>query len=247
MPSLDSRGIVAAAQIGFYVPVAVITVALLIRYALRPRTTDGALIIAAELAQTKSDLYTPAYTLQAAGLAPLMLATVGFIGLVGQHTYSETPRISHMLRALGLLCLIALGLTIAGDLLGSPVNPTRGGTGLVLRRVAACVFAVLYIFLVLIHFGALSFRWYLRSYRRKMLLGLFLALPALGARAAYAVLEAWSSSDLYGRQPSPNPTLARVNPATGRLVYYLVLSVIVEFVVTLLYLFFSTFVMRRRN
>lgn len=47
------------------------------------RITDASLIIAGEeSAKTQSDLYTAAYTLQAAGLAPLLLASLGFIGLV---------------------------------------------------------------------------------------------------------------------------------------------------------------------
>jgi hypothetical protein len=47
------------------------------------RITDASLVIAGEQsAKTQSDLYTAAYTLQAAGLAPLLLASIGFIGLV---------------------------------------------------------------------------------------------------------------------------------------------------------------------
>lgn len=35
MPKLDTRGIIAAAQIGFYAPIAVLTTVLVYRYALK--------------------------------------------------------------------------------------------------------------------------------------------------------------------------------------------------------------------
>ncbi|PFH54748.1 hypothetical protein AMATHDRAFT_134274 [Amanita thiersii Skay4041] len=260
MPSLDSRGIIAVVQVAFYVPVTIITGILVFRYALRrdagwlflfifslTRITDGALIIAGTLTHTTLDLFTPAYTIQAAGIAPLILTSIGFLGLVGQHSFSETPRISHTLRILGLVTLVALGIMVAGCLLGSPVNPSKGEVGSILRKVGSCMFGALYVGVVLVHFGAFSFRWHLRWYRRKLLWGLFLALPFLGARAAYLILVTWSSSDLYGTHPSSNHILARLNPVTGDFAYYLVLSVVFEFVVTLLYLFSSTYVMRKHS
>ena len=114
MAALDARGIIAAVQIALYVPIAIITGILFVRFALDRdagwpflfifalsmslmfnissfrwfiyffivRVTDGALIIAGESAKTKLDLFTAAYILQAAGLGLLMLATLGFIGLV---------------------------------------------------------------------------------------------------------------------------------------------------------------------
>ena len=97
------------------------------------RITDGVLMIAGEIAKTEKDLYTPAYIIQTAGLALLMIAPLGFIGLVyvfssipsyltqvtisGQRVFSDIPRASHMLRLLGFLAVVALVFAIAGGLL----------------------------------------------------------------------------------------------------------------------------------
>jgi len=74
-----------------------------------------------------------------------------------------------------------------------------------------------------------------------------LALPFLGVRVAYAVLAAWSSSDVFGVQPSPNPVLPQFNPITGDWVPFLVMSLIMEYIAALLYLLFSTVLARRHD
>jgi hypothetical protein len=51
-------------------------------YFFTARVTDGILIVVGESRKTKSDLFTAAYILQAAGLGLLMLSSLGFIGLV---------------------------------------------------------------------------------------------------------------------------------------------------------------------
>ena len=90
------------------------------------------------------------------------------IAVSGRHTFSEIPRVSRMLRFLGLLAVAAIAFIIAGSLLGSPVAPSRGSTGCGLRRVGACLFGVLYLLIVFAHFGAFSYRWQVRSHRRKV-------------------------------------------------------------------------------
>ncbi|KAF8634485.1 hypothetical protein AX15_000923 [Amanita polypyramis BW_CC] len=249
---LVTRGVIAAVQVGLYLPITIVTCMLVFRYALQladidivARITDGALIIAGGAAKTEKDLYTPAYIIQTAALALLMAASLGFIGLVGQSVFSDTPRVSHMLRFLGFLAILALAFTVAGGLLGSSVAPTQGGTGCILRRLGAGVFAGLYLLIVFAHFGAFSYRWRIKSNRRKLLVGMFLALVPLGARTAYAVIAAWSSSDLYGRRLSENVLLSRLNPVTGEFGYFLGLSVVCELVVSVIYLFSSTYIMRR--
>jgi len=194
MPALDARGIIAAVQIALYVLIAVVAGALVARFALRrdagwlflfvlalTRVTDGALIAAGESAKTKSDLFTPAYTLQAAGLAPLMLASLGFIGLVGQRTFSDYPRFSYVLRILSMVVVAAAIFAIAGGLLGSPVAPKHGSAGLALRRMGACVFALSFVLIAFAHFGALTYRWHIRAHRRQLLMTLFFGLAVFGS------------------------------------------------------------------
>ncbi|GLB36508.1 hypothetical protein LshimejAT787_0307960 [Lyophyllum shimeji] len=261
MPTLDIHGKLAAAQIGFYAPIAVFTIMLVWRYAFRRdagwlfllifscvRIAEGALILAGELvAHPKVDLFIAAYILQAAGLAPLLLSTVGFLGLAGQSTYSEVSRVSLIFRLSGLVVLVGLALSIAGGLLGTHVNPNLGTTGMILRRASAGVFAGSYVFLFLAHLGCWTYHFQMRSYRRRLLGGMTVALPFLGVRVAYAVLAAWSASDLFGTSLSPNPILAKFNPATGRWVAYLVMSLVMEFIVAACYLLFSTVLSRRHR
>lgn len=64
---------------------------------------------------------------------------------------------------------------------------------------------------------------------------------------AYAVLAAWSSSDLHGLHPSSNATLAKLNPITGNWILYLVMSLVMEYVTAVLYLFASTILARRHH
>ena len=111
MPPLDVRRKIAAAQIAFYAPIAIFTLFLIHRYAFRrdagwlflclfslceyhcaqisrlcsirvtARIAGGAVLIAAELEPTKLELFITAYIMQPAGLALLMLSTIGFLGL----------------------------------------------------------------------------------------------------------------------------------------------------------------------
>src|ERR1700690_2488103 len=97
------------------------------------RIAGGALLVAAELVTPqKTSLYTAAYILQSVGLSPLLLATIGFIGLVyvsstffkegrsdasvisGQHAFSESPKMSRTLRLIGGLTITAMAIAIAG-------------------------------------------------------------------------------------------------------------------------------------
>ena len=182
----------------------------------------------------------------------------------GQSTYSEIPRVSVIFRVVGIVTLAGTAITAAGGGLGVPGHPTNEHTGLILRRVGAGIFAFVYVVLLLAHFGCWSYHYQMRRYRLKarslvipfhssfnqfsqLLGGLTLALPFLGVRVAYAVLAAWSSTDLFGSFLSSNPALAKLNPVTANWVPYLVLSVVMEYIVAVLYLLFSTVLARRHS
>jgi len=259
MSALDTRGKIAAAQIAFYTPIAGYTLFLIFRYAFRRdagwfwlfifsavRIASGALVIAGELL-LETNLLVAAYTLEYAGLAPLLLASLGFIGMAGQHTYSENPRFIVILRTLGVLGLVGLILSIAGGALGSPTSLSSSKVALTLREASAGFFAGFFVIDFLVHIGAWTYRWYLRSYRRKLLWGISAALPFLGVRVVYYVLATWSSSDLFGESPSSNAALAQFNPITGNWILYLFLGLLMEFAVTCLYLLSSTVLARKHH
>jgi len=259
---LNVLGQIAAAQLAFYVPIAALCIFLVFRYALRrdagwlflalfslTRVAGGAITVAAQLTPSNPKLFLAAYILYPAGLALLLLSTIGFLGMAGQHTYSEIPRVTVIFRLFGILGLIGLGLSIAGGILGSEISPNTGNTGWILRRVAACIYGAVYFCLVLAFFGTFSYRWHLRSYRRNLLWGIGVALPFLGVRIAYGIMLAWSSSDIYGTHPSSNPILAKMNPlaATGQWVFYLTLGLISEFLTAAMFMFASTIMAQRRH
>lgn len=142
----------------------------------------GALLVAAELQSAQTNLFIAAYIIHFAAIALLLMSTVGFLGMMcvilyicgshadldvrGQNTYSDVPRVSIMFRIFGLLALVGLGVGVAGGILGTHIAPNDGHIGLILRRVSAGIFAGLYVLLLLAHFGAWSYRWHLRHYRR---------------------------------------------------------------------------------
>ncbi|KAF7306597.1 Dienelactone hydrolase family protein [Mycena indigotica] len=259
MPSLDTRGIIAAAQLGAYTPIAAVSLYLTIRYALRRdagwiflmifslvRIAGGALIIAAEVMKNpKQDMYIAAYILFHGGLAPLMLSTLGFLGLAGQHTYSELTFLTDLQRAIAVFLVIALGLTIAGGILGTHLAPTQGHIGDILRKTGAALHGAVYVAFIWIHIRCWDDRYEMRSFRRRLLYGVLLALPVLGARVAYEILTAFSAQDLFGLLPSKNRNLAMFHPVTGKWIYYAILGIALEFIVAVLYLLFSTVLSRR--
>jgi len=210
------------------------------------RIASGALVIAGELL-LQTNLLLAAYILEYAGLPLLLLSSLGFLGMAGQHTYSENPRFIFILRVLGLLGLVGLALSIAGGALGSPTSLSPSTVALPLREAAAGIFAAFFVIYFFATIGAWTYRWHLRSYRRNLLGGISAALPFLGARVAYSVLATWSSSDFFGEHPSNNPTLAQFNPATGNWILYLVLGPLMEFAVTSLYMLSSTILARKHH
>ncbi|KAF8979168.1 hypothetical protein BDQ17DRAFT_1030659 [Cyathus striatus] len=77
-----------------------------------------------------------------------MLSTLGFLGMAGQHSYSEVPRISIIFR-FWLTWSRPLGVLIPGGILGTHIQPGAANTALILRRVGAGIYVGLYIALVL--------------------------------------------------------------------------------------------------
>ncbi|KAF8213482.1 hypothetical protein K438DRAFT_1750755 [Mycena galopus ATCC 62051] len=246
---LDTRGIIAAAQLGGYLPIAGISLFFVIKYALRRvRIAGGALIIAGELMKNSSpDLFIAAYIMFHAGLAVLMLATLGFLGLAGQHTYSEYLHTTRMFRAIAFFIIIAMALAVAGGILGTHIAPTQGHIGDILRKTAAVLYGALYVVLIVVHVRCWADRWDMRSYRRRLLGGVLCALPVLGARVVYEILAAWSSSDLFGLMPSSNATLAMFQPVTGKWILFLVLGFVCEYVVAAIYTLSGTVLARQRR
>jgi len=247
---LDVYGKLAAATIAFYIPVAIVTTYLVIRHGFKRdagwvflwlfslvRIAGGALLIAAEeIRPVNISLYTAAYILQSVGLSPLLLSTLGFLGLVGQHAFSENARMSRSFRLIGMFAIVALVLSIVGGVELS--NNGKSSTGTALRKAGAIVFGVVYVCLVLVHIGCWGYRHAIMRHRRKLLIGVSLALPFLGVRVVYSILNAFSTS---------SPSLARFNSQTGDWVLYLVMSLIMEYCVVVIYSVSGTMIGLRKD
>ncbi|KAJ3549282.1 hypothetical protein NMY22_g941 [Coprinellus aureogranulatus] len=253
--ALDTYGKIAAAQLAFFFPIALLTGFLVFRYQLRrdagwlflclfslARVAQGALLIAAQsITPEDPDLFLAWYILDPAGLALLLFSALGFLGM------AEIPRVTVFFRAFGILALIGLGLTIAGGILGSHVSPNSGNAGWILRRAGASVYGAVYLLILCAFFGTFSYRWHLRTYRRNLLWGIGVALPFLGVRVAYGIMAAWSAHDILGSQPVNNATLAKMNPVTGDWVLYLVLCRVMEFITAAMFVVASTIMAQRRH
>jgi len=254
---LDERGKIAAAEIGFYAPITIFTILLVFRYAFRrdagwffllifsgSRIAEGALLLAGQL-NGSTTLISAAYIIQYSSLFALLFSSLGFVGMAGQHTYSEIPRVAAILRAIGLLGLAGLGLCIAGGVIA--MQTADQTLPAALRRAGVGIYAGIFAILIPVHIGTWTYRWHLRSYRRSLLYGITAALPFLGARIAYSVISAWSSTNLNGTNPSSDPNLQKLNPITGDWVLYLVLGPVMEYVVVLLYIFASTILAQKHH
>ncbi|KAF9270559.1 hypothetical protein L218DRAFT_952665 [Marasmius fiardii PR-910] len=263
MPTpLSIHGKIAAAELAFWVLVAIYTLVLTIRYGFRKdagwfflfwfsltRVAAGALMVAIDLGTSGSpamlqDMFIAAITLFSAGLVFLFLSAVGFLSLAGQHNYSEYRSMSHFFRGYAVFPFIAMGLSIAGDLLGTHVNP-NGHIGLILRRVAAGVYGGAYLLLFILAIKCWTYQYYIKRHRRRLLAGITFGLLFLGARVAYEILNAWSASDQFGASLSGNPSLAQFNSVNGNWITYLVMGLVMEFATAATFLLSSTVIMRR--
>lgn len=101
---------------------------------------------------------------------PFASQIISFVQLAfssGQHTYSENPRITILLRLIGVLGLAGLGLCIAGGVLGIQATANQN-LATILRRAGVCLYAGMYVILFMVHIGTWTYRWHLRSYRRNV-------------------------------------------------------------------------------
>ncbi|KAL0576566.1 hypothetical protein V5O48_005398 [Marasmius crinis-equi] len=262
MAPLSLRGKIAAAEVAFWVPPAIFTLVLVIRYAFRKdagwfflfifsltRITAGALGIVIDTNTSpsmQSDMFLAEIILFSAGLALLFLSAIGFLGLAGQHQYSEYRQMSRYFRGFAIFPIIAMAFCIAGNILGSHVSPDSANAGLILRRIAAGIYGATYLLLFLLAGKCWTYRYYLKRHRKRLLAGTTFGLLFLGVRVAYAILDAWSASDQFGIALSSDPTLAQFNSISGDYIPYLVMGLVMEYLTALTFLLSSTVIMQRR-
>ncbi|KAF9243750.1 hypothetical protein BU15DRAFT_71874 [Melanogaster broomeanus] len=230
--ALDTQGILSAVTIAIYVPV--IFFAFRIAYKYGVRIVGGALLVAAELIlPVVPGLYIGGYALEASGLSPLLLCTLGLLEMTtegpdGERKYSLGFRILH------LVGMAALALTIVG--ISTTSSQSASNTE---RRIGVLIFAALYIILVAGTVVQWMRRGRLMKYRKQLLLAISAALPFLAVRALYSVLSTFSSSTFITTTgtstSSSDNALAKFNMFSGEWQIYLVMELLMEYAVVLIY------------
>lgn len=146
-------------------------------------------------------------------------------------------------RFLGTIALVGLVLSIVG---GTESNTT-------LRRVGVILYLVLYILLVAIHVKCWLNASTLMKHRKtvslqytqtlssslicfKLLIGISAALPFLLVRVIYSVLATFSGSMVVSSTSLPSTnSLAKFNVVSGDWRVFLVMSLIMEYIVVVIY------------
>ncbi|KAG2123609.1 hypothetical protein DEU56DRAFT_829381 [Suillus clintonianus] len=246
--ALDTQGILAAVTIAMYVPFLLVSAMLVSKYGIRRgdgwilllvfcliRVLGGALLIAAEeVTPVNTSLYIGGYALEASGLSPLLLCTLGLL-----HSIFQTPdgfqRYNRQFRLLEILGMVALILTIIG--ISNASSSGSDSSANTMRRAGVILFVALYAILV----GVCLFLWTqvhsVMRYRKQLLKAISIALPFLAVRTIYSVLSTFSSSTFVttGATQVNTSDLAKFNMFTGEWQIYLVMDMLMEYAIVIVY------------
>ncbi|KAF8583035.1 hypothetical protein K439DRAFT_111065 [Ramaria rubella] len=232
---LDEFGKIAAAEIVFYAPVLCIAFFVTLKHGFSRREGWASLLIFSvvrilgailsvvsktELHPTTGLLITVGI-LQAMGLSPLLLATLGFVTNIAQY---GLPSLSNIMRLLRLDLAVAVVLAIIGGIKTSPNNSSSDqATGHTLLRVGAVLFVIAYVVLFGIHVLLWGKKENIPLNHKKLLTSLSFALPFLAVKVLYSVLGAFV--------PSPS----QWSSTTGDWKLYLVMGLLMEYIVVCIY------------
>ncbi|KAG1834052.1 hypothetical protein DFJ58DRAFT_691567 [Suillus subalutaceus] len=250
--ALDSHGVLAAVTIAMYVPFLLISIKIVSKYGMARgdgwilllvfciiRVLGGALLVAAEeVTPVNTSLYIGGYALEASGLSPLLLCTLGLLHSIFQ-TPEGLPRYQRIFRLLQLLGTIALILVIVGISDETSSSSSSNSSGNTMRRAGVILFAVLYIILVGICIHLWTKARFVLRYRKQLLVAISIALPFLAVRTIYSILSTFSSSSFSITSTSSTRAntgdLAKFNIFTGEWQIYLVMEMLMEYAIVIIY------------
>jgi len=171
-------------------------------------------------------LIIAATILSGIGLAPLLLATLGFVTTIAAH---GAPLSQQLLRGCRILLTAGLVLAIAGGSMLTPDNSSSSiSTGHTLAKVGVILFLAAYGLLFALHIRLWQERQDIAPNHRTLLSGVSLALPPLLVRIIYSILSAFASS-----------TTSRFSALNGDWRIFLVMGLIMEFIVVCVYVGFG--------
>ncbi|KAI8992777.1 hypothetical protein BD414DRAFT_482168 [Trametes punicea] len=255
MVKLDQRGDIAIAEIVLYVPILAIGIPIALRHGFARkagwiflvllatiRIVGGITHVLSEQSPSNTTLQVIFNVMESAGLSPLLIASAGFLGTVGQHALDNHFTMGRGLHLMGTLGTVALIFAIIGGVkAGEAKTQSELNSGDKFRKIGAILFVILYATIVFATFFCWQNWSKILKYRRMLLQGITAALPFLFVRVLYAILSSFSPSprgfDAEGR-PIPvtsSSPLKTFNSTTGSWEAYLVMSVIAEYIVVLIY------------
>jgi len=254
---LDERGDISIAIICIYLPIFFLALLLTLRHGFSRqagwvslliftifRIVGGALHIAAEKTSPPSiGLFSAAFAIESAGVAALLLCTLGFIGIIGTHAttylFFVQPTIMRVIR---LVLTVAVILAIVGATDTASSSKSTQKTGSTLRKVGSLVILAVLAVCTVFHFMLWGSKQYILMHRRTLLLGISCALPFLFVRVVYSVLSAFSPTVQFnsnGSITSSTSGLANFNSISGEWQIYLGMAIIMELVVIGVYIGFG--------
>ncbi|KAI0823127.1 hypothetical protein BC628DRAFT_1301588, partial [Trametes gibbosa] len=203
---LDARGIISIVVIVIYIPILCAGVILSMRHGFTRKAGWIYLVILSIIRLIGSithilseqnptnTTYTTIYTImEAAGTSPLLVATLGFLMTTAQYGLDQSPQLLQGHRIVSLVALIALILAIVG---GTSISSAKTENDLdkanTLRHVGSVLFAIVYAAVVLLTFYCWNHKKLIRTYRRKLLMGISITLPFLAVRVLEGILSAFA-------------------------------------------------------
>lgn len=257
--ALDQRGDIAIATIVFFVPIFCFALFLTLRHGFGRqagwiflltfsivRIVGGALHIAAEESNPPSvGLFIGAFSLESAGIAPLLLCTSSFLGLVGSSSLDGHPASNPKLfRLVRLVILVAFILAITGASEMTDSNANTRSTAQTLRRVGSILILAVFVLMAALHFVYWTYKDQILLHRRTLLLGISAALPFLTIRVVYSILSSFSPAATFGAANIPvvHNSLSKFNSFSGSWRIFLVMSLIMEYIVVLIYITVGTII-----
>jgi len=242
--ALDARGDVSAFVVAVYIPILIVCFLVAYRHGFSRRAgwvllvvvslvriVGGSLHIAAEeVRPINISLFIGYSILEAAGLSPLLIATVGFLKSIGEGAFDGNRRIALGLRLMGIIGITGFALTIAGGSQASASNPNAGSD---LRRAGVILYLVLYLLIVAVQVYYWINSDLLLKHRRSLLTGISLALPFLAVRVSYSILAGFAPQS-YGGQHTTTNSLSKFN-SSGPFGFWLGMSVLMELATVIIY------------
>ncbi|EJF58410.1 hypothetical protein BD309DRAFT_606118 [Dichomitus squalens] len=251
---LDARGIIAIIEIIIYIPILCLGIFLSFRHGFARnagwiflvilaliRLIGGVSHILSENNPGNSTERTMYVILEAAGLAPLLSATLGFLRTVSQYSLDNTLVMTRGLAVLTLVSTIGLVLTIyGGTKMASASSEDSLNSGSDLRHAGIILFIVVWVGCALVTFYVWRQKDLILRYRRRLLNAITFTLPFLAVRVAYGVLSSFAPfpvSFQNGQEVANNGDsgLAKFSSTSSSWGAYLVMSVLMEYIAVSIY------------